>query len=491
MPLQATPGRKLMARIRVSLASLFVLALGLAGCGTTYAPLPAGSVAGRQGVYDYSPSVLQSGNTQQIWWCGYDDNSTDRKQLSDTISYISIDLTTQVRSRPRTVLTETPGAWDSVFTCNPKVIYGSFTNPLGNGENFTYAMYYVGFGSIAGGDNAIGVAFSRDGITWKKYPHPIINPGEGAVYGVGQPAVYNDDQNSAIRMFFESDSPYPHHEEAISKDGVNFVGIGILTTNGLSDPDLSWGDMAYDPQSGSWYAGFNAGLRNPSTTGGILERGQYGIKLYRILASSLLTGATPWELLGNIDTSLTGYEANFIPGFVRDNYGNLVSGSGVQMYTSISDPPPPWNASPAAAGKSGDIPNWNISFFTWTPDQPLLTFNRYINQTTHEVTTGWVDPKGKFSLQSPLGHLYQAPQKGATVAFYGCKNGATDYFVSLDSECEGARILGTNGYAYQAPTAGLTLQPLYRCATDHDHFVSTDSTCEGQTPQGLLGYVLP
>ena len=37
-----------------------------------------------------------------------------------------------------------------------------------------------------------------------------------------------------------------------------------------------------------------------------------------------------------------------------------------------------------------------------------------------------------FSLQSTLGHLYESPQQGATVAFYGCKSGETDYFVSLD-----------------------------------------------------------
>ena len=84
-----------------------------------------------------------------------------------------------------------------------------------------------------------------------------------------------------------------------------------------------------------------------------MERGQYGIKLYRIPDTSLLTGATPWQMLTTVDTSLTGYEANFLPGFVRDMYGNLIPGSGIQLYHSISDPPPPWNASPATAGTSG------------------------------------------------------------------------------------------------------------------------------------------
>jgi hypothetical protein len=465
------------------------LGLGLAGCGVSLAPLPAGSVAGRAQLYDYSPSVIQSGDLQKIWWCGSGYNPADVTQYSDTIQYESINLATKARYGPLPVLAETQGAWDSDFTCNPKVIMGFFANPLGNGESFTYAMYYVALGSTA--NNFIGVAFSRDGLSWKKYPHPIISPETSDGYGVGQPAVYNTDQRGAIRMFYEDNCYGLHHVEATSNDGVHFSILGTLTTHGLDPDSQTWGDMAYDSQTGYWYAAFNTDLRDPSTTGGVLERGQYGIKLYRISDASLLTGATPWELVATVDTSLTGYESNFIPGFVRDMYGNLMPGPAVQMLTSISDPPPPWNATPKAAGMSGSIANWKLSSFQWTPGSPLTALNRYFNQTVHEVTTGWIDPNGGFSLQSTLGHLYQSPQQAATLPFYGCKNGSTDYFVSLDSACEGARILGINGYGYSAPVAGLNLTALYRCSTGHDHFVSADPKCESQSTQQLLGYVLP
>ena len=99
--------------------------------------------------------------------------------------------------------------------------------------------------------------------------------------------------------------------------------------------------MAYDAATGYWYAGFNLPLRNPWTVGGVVERGQYGIQLYRIPDASLLTGATPWELVTTVDTCLTGYEANFIPAFVRDPFGNLNVGSypTIEMYLAISDPP--------------------------------------------------------------------------------------------------------------------------------------------------------
>jgi hypothetical protein len=121
----------------------------------------------------------------------------------------------------------------------------------------------------------------------------------------------------------------------------------------------------------------------------------------------------------------------------------------------------------------------------------LKAFNLYFNQTTHEVTTGWIDPGGDFSLQSTLGHLYESPQQGATVPFFGCKSGSTDYFVSLDPNCGGSRILGTNGYGYAKPVAGLNLVALYRCNTGSDDFVSQDPGCEGKASGQLLGYALP
>ena len=112
--------------------------------------------------------------------------------------------------------------------------------------------------------------------------------------------------------------------------------------------------MSYDSRADEWYAVFNRPLRPASTTGGVVERGQYGIELYKIPQDALLTGVTPWQRLVTMDTNATGFESNFIAGFVRDLYGNIDVGSypTIQMYTSISYPPPNWEATPAEAGTS-------------------------------------------------------------------------------------------------------------------------------------------
>ena len=224
-----------MAKSRVLTVGLFLIGIGLsiAGCGTQFAQLPAGSMRRQNRTLRLSPTVIQSGNVQQLWWCGGGFNPNDTAQWTDTILYEWINTSTHAHSVPVPVLGETPGAWDNLYTCNPKVVKGSFVNPLGNGATYSYAMYYVALGTEPGTNNFIGVAFSNDGMSWKKYPHPIIAAETQDGYGVGQPAAYNTDQHAAIRLFYEDWSFYLHHVDAISSDGVHFTPVGVLNTNGL------------------------------------------------------------------------------------------------------------------------------------------------------------------------------------------------------------------------------------------------------------------
>src|SRR5450755_266665 len=207
-----------------------LLGLGTAliatGCSSS---LPNGAV-GNVGTYNYSPSVIQNGETRQVWWCSQGINPNDSSQNTDAIYFETINMSTHASYGPVLVLAETPGAWDSALICNPRVIGGVFKNPLGDGQTYNYAMYYVATAEMSGENNSIGVAFSNDGIVWKKYPQPVIPSTSVAGYGVGQPVLYNADQKAAISMFYEDSNPFEHHVSAVSTDGVHFTVQGTLTS---------------------------------------------------------------------------------------------------------------------------------------------------------------------------------------------------------------------------------------------------------------------
>jgi hypothetical protein len=471
-------------------SSIFVLC----GCGSDSGGTPAGAIVGRANAYNYSPSVIQSGNVLQFWWCGSGKNPYHRSELTDNIWYETIDRVTQEKYGPVVVLAEGNATWDATYTCNPHVIRGRFVNPLGDAQTYSYEMFYVG--SLTGVDNSIGVAFSNDGVNWSKYPDPIIPSTSEFGYGVGQPVAYNADGNAKITLFYEDSAPTVHHLEATSEDGVHFTVQGSITNHGLelANPAPTWGDMGYDSSSGYWYAAFDLPTRPSDTTGNVIERGEYGFQLYRIPNSALLSGARSWELVKTVDTNLTGYESNFLPSFLHDGYGNINVGSypKLEMFTSTALPQPHWDASPEGAGKAGDISKWAIAVSSYDPGESRLTFSRYHNEKTYVTTTGWIDPDGKFVLDRALGHLYSAPRKEAVRAIYACKAGSTAYFASVDPACNGQRILGLQGYGYANAPVDISTVALYSCTSSRlGTFVSREPGCEGSGKGTLLAYALP
>lgn len=441
---------------------------------------------------------MQIGHVEYFWWCGSDPNPAKPSQDTDTILYESIDLESGEHVGPVVALAETPGAWDSAYTCNPKVVKGSFTDPLGDGKTYTYALYYVGTANVGGSANGIGVAFSNDGINWKKYPSPAIPTTNMNGYGAAQPVPYNSDGKQAITLFFEDDAPPygpDHHWETTSTDGIHFQYVGLITENGVDQFSglPAWADMGFNPADGYWYAIFNLPSRPPVTTDNVMEYGQFGFQLYRIPKDDLLIGNIGWKELKTFDTNLIGYESIFIPGLLRDPNGNvfLDSKGTMQIFPSFSNKTVTWDESPGYAASDAKLTSWDINQVSWSAaDSQFYDLKQYWNGTSHLTTTGAVDGK-VYLLQKTLGRIYTNPQAGATVPLWGCKSGFVDTFLSLDSGCEGRYVRGLNGYIYAQPPAGVQSTPIYRCYTGHDHFVSTDPSCEGSQEDKFLGYILP
>lgn len=69
-------GRSIYVSVAVIFAGLFMVSLAGCGAESTNLATPEGAIVGRGGYWNYSPSAIQSGNLQQIWWCGNGQNPT-------------------------------------------------------------------------------------------------------------------------------------------------------------------------------------------------------------------------------------------------------------------------------------------------------------------------------------------------------------------------------------------------------------------------------
>ena len=445
-----------------------------------------GPQEGTTGYYDYTPHGMRTSTTETEIWCGDTSSHT-----VDTILEQQYTLSNWSLKVPeRTAFQEGPaGSWDDTFTCNPSnVIQGNFVNVLGDGVTYNYVVYYIGYGSSTK-VNQIGAAYSVDGLNWHKYPTPVESypTSSCGCYGYSQPNAVSI--GGVISLYFE-DNPngtQVFHDVAVSTDGAHFAPFTAVSNTGFSTlVKPNWGSLAYNPANLQYYVLLGEGWRPPSQTGGVQEAGDNGCVIYTSSDPTLGN----WTEIDTIDTNLTGYEVNFLCGFVTDYNGNLSPDlqPSIKILTSASYPRPAYNASPTDLSNSAVFNNWQIMWATYTPGNSWKPLQRVdYSPGHHEVTTGWYDSSVYHLENINLGKLAEAPTGSATVPLYGCKFNLTNYFVSLDAGCEGQYKLGVEGYLYSTPAADRTA--IYRCnIPGHDHFVSTDPNCEGQTTEFLLGY---
>ena len=160
-------------------------AVGIASVGQPRIALAHSQRSG-QDAYDYAPSVMYEKGGYTAWWCGTGDLGGGDHIHRARSARLGSGWTQQ-----REVLGGRGGrTFDGVHTCDPDVIK----------DNFGYTMYYGGLGDTrnpageAGDFTEIGVATSRDGITWTRQNggRAIIgakNTQFGDAYGAGQPSV--------------------------------------------------------------------------------------------------------------------------------------------------------------------------------------------------------------------------------------------------------------------------------------------------------------
>jgi hypothetical protein len=367
-------------------------------------------------------------------------------------------------------------------------------------------MYYTGTADPGGLSNRVGVAFSNDDVNWQKFGTYVIS--SSAAPGASVVAAYNRSGTSDIIVFYlDGVGNVPngiYYREAV--DGVTFGPATRVSTSGLVHGGADTiTDVALDPNTQTFYTLAHYPNRSLSDP----DRESYGFGLYKLAASSVLSGTGTWQALGFIDSNLTGLYLNLQPSFRHDAYDNISNWlPNVFMYFA-------GGGSNDQGGHLCDIPTsgncdgtWEINSTVWTPSPNTIPLNRWYDCGAHDhwVTGGYVYPKGQptpscqpyYYQEATLGYMYMSPAADSSLVkpagqyLYSCALGS-DHFVALRDDCEGQLQLGILGWVYQSARLTGGTAPIYRCYTGSDHFVSRDPNCEGAqiagSPIVLLGYV--
>ncbi|UIN38391.1 hypothetical protein [Methylobacterium oryzae] len=422
--------------------------------------------------YNYAPSIINTGGTTDVWWCGQGATDVIYHRTATGAGFGPIQQVLFPRQ-----------AWNSAYTCDPSVIRGNFTNPQ-DGQHYTHIMYYSGANNLPGNNNQLGLAYSNDGINWVDWQgDSILKPiGDASNnYGLGQPSTFNADGQSSL-FVFTTDTSVPADPNFAqifvrhTPNGVNFeapVRLPARATDGTSIGPNS--DFGYDYNTGDVYMmsslpGRNCNAEPCKDKVNNPDRETYQMGLYKMPISQVLSGQPfQWTPLGQLNTDQTGFYLNHSPGFNRDPSGNITPFfPNIQIFFAGGDPSPT---------------TWKLTFSILNKDDPFAPLVRYYNGQVHKVTSGYAGPG--FNAEFQLGRGLVAAT-AATHKLYSCFTGA-DYFLSNDAGCEGQQHLGVTAEVFNNQEANT--HAIYRCWAGNHHFASNDPGCEGTTTEGPLGYI--
>jgi len=170
------------------------------------------------------------------------------------------------------VLAPTPGSWDNDYVVSPRVLL--------NGT--VYRLWYNG-GSA--GVAAIGYANSTDGLTWTKYPSPVLSPGGLGAWDSGGVSLGSVIWNGTAFLMWYGGSNTTVSGGAVglatSNDGISwtkYAGNPVLkrSTFGL---DQSYMASPYviklNTEYWMWYTGRNTTYPQPNSVARILAATSY------------------------------------------------------------------------------------------------------------------------------------------------------------------------------------------------------------------------
>ena len=296
------------------------------------------------GIYNYCPSVMETEDgTRYVYYCT---NQTSYR----VIDYVGCRKGTPnadgtyTWSQEKVVFSPSSNLWDSMHTCDPSVIKGSFNY---NGTNYAYLMAYLGCTSTDNQENKVGLAVSNspDGEFIRVGEIPVVDfvkdPSSTAFqWGVGQPSIVSIDKAGKVWMFYTRGDKNGTRTVVTECDFSNLnapvVGAEVkLATTNLVELDgdrdiINNADFAYDPVANKFYSASDC-HPNPSS------EPNYISSHFRVTSFKGTDFAKAnWKYLATVGPEDTSFARNHNVGLVRDEYGHIPARDYVTVYYTVS-----------------------------------------------------------------------------------------------------------------------------------------------------------
>ncbi|QUH01606.1 beta-xylosidase [Saccharopolyspora erythraea] len=141
---------------------------------------------GQPAPYNYGPTVVAEDGRYRAWWCSQlpDVGPAGDDVLHAASADLGTPFTADGGAPAVPVFSGQPGGFDAMHTCDPSVVRAGGR----------YHLYYTGAAGDHAHGNAIGVASSADGMSWRREAggRPVVTASgdvvRANVYGAGQPS---------------------------------------------------------------------------------------------------------------------------------------------------------------------------------------------------------------------------------------------------------------------------------------------------------------
>jgi hypothetical protein len=305
-----------------------------------------GVILARTNRWDSYPTHIFDGSKHTIWWCSRATVSGSLDTYVDSIfrSQKTGSLGPGGWSSFLEVLKNTQTPWASNHVCDPSVLRGTFSY---NNHAYSHILFWTSDTNptIGGVDNAVGVAFSDDGIAWTVHPTAVIQSynAYNGTYGAGAGGAAIDPLTSQITYAYDDSTLNPQSRLMTSSNALNWAPSPPTTTMIVSSGRTlaNSSDIAYYPADQHWYAA----VQTFDTQG--IYSGE--TRVLRSTNPNQLTGS--WTTVASLSSSLTGNQINNNPGLGRLSNGNLfVDAQGwayVFFGTGPADDPWKWDVAQA------------------------------------------------------------------------------------------------------------------------------------------------